>query len=138
MKIVVVINDDNLTGEHIMMETNSVEDAIQSLNEIAGTTQSDIMKKFMQSKRDNMKKFTGVIFGWDADSKGNLTPNWKEQDIISSMKAMRKNGYSFSQITKLLNDMGVKGKRGGKCSPNFIKRAISNPFHENIKKFKRK
>ena len=101
MKIVVVINDDKLTDEHIMMETNSIENAIQSLNEIAGTTQSDIMKKFMQSKKDNMKKFTGVIFGWDADSKGNLTPNWKEQDVISSMKAMRKNGYSFSQITKL-------------------------------------
>tara|TARA_Y100001937_G_C7043734_1_gene295860 strand:- start:523 stop:939 length:417 start_codon:yes stop_codon:yes gene_type:complete len=138
MKIVVVINDDKLTGEHVMIQTDSVEDAILSLNEIAGTTQSDIMKKFMQSKKDNMKKFTSALYGWDVDSKGNLTPNWKEQDIISSMKAMRKNNYSFSQITKLLNDMGVRGKRGGKCSPNFIKRAISNPFHENIKKFKRK
>ena len=138
MKIVVVINDDKLTGEHIMMETDSIEDAILSLNEIAGTTQSDIMKKFMQSKRDNMKKFTSALYGWDVDSEENLTPNWSEQDIISSMKAMRKSGYSFSKIAKLLTGMGVRGKQGGKCSPNFVKRAISNPFHEKIKKFERK
>lgn len=121
-----------------MIEAETVEYAVRSLNEIAGTTQSDRMKKFMQTKRDNMKQFTSALYGWDVDSKGNLSPNWKEQDIITSMKTMKKAGKSFLEITKLLKTMNVKGKLGGDCSPNFVKRAISNPFHENTKRFKRK
>ena len=138
MRIVVVINDSNLSGDDVMIEAESVSFAVNALNEIAGTTQSDVMKKFMQSKRDNMKKFTSALYGWDVDSKGNLSPNWKEQDIITAMKAMKEAGNSFSEIAKALKTMNVKGKKGGDCSPNFVKRAISNPFHENTKQFKRK
>lgn len=138
MRIFVVINDSNLNGDDVMIEAETVEYAVRSLNEIAGTTQSDRMKKFMQTKRDNMKQFTSALYGWDVDSKGNLSPNWKEQDIITSMKTMKKAGKSFLEITKLLKTMNVKGKLGGDCSPNFVKRAISNPFHENTKRFKRK
>ena len=138
MRIVLVIDDSNLSGDDVMIEAKTVEYAIKSLNEIAGTTKSDLMKKFMQSKRDDMKKFTSALYGWDVDSKGNLSPNWKEQDIITAMKAMREAGNSFSQIARALKTMNVKGKKGGDCSPNFVKRAISNPFHENTKKFKRK
>jgi hypothetical protein len=138
MRIVVVINDSNLSDDDVMIEAESVSSAVNALNELAGTTQSDIMKKFMQTKRDNMKQFTSALYGWDVDSKGNLSPNWKEQDIITSMKTMKKAGKSFLEITKLLKTMNVKGKLGGDCSPNFVKRAISNPFHENTKKFKRK
>jgi len=133
-----VINDSKMSGDDVMIEAETVEYAIKSLNEIAGTTQSDVMKKFMQSKRDDMKKFTSALYGWDVDSKGNLIPNWKEQDIITAMKAMREAGNSFSEIAKALKTMNVKGKKGGDCSPNFVKRAISNPFHGNTKKFKRK
>ena len=138
MRIVVIINDSNLNGDDVMIEAETVEYAVRSLNEIAGTTQSDRMKKFMQSKRDDMKKFTSALYGWDVDSKGNLKPNWKEQDIIIGMKSMREAGRSFSEIAKWLNRMNVKGKLGGKCSHIFVKRAISNPFHENTKKFERK
>tara|TARA_B100001094_G_C17957813_1_gene683877 strand:- start:183 stop:599 length:417 start_codon:yes stop_codon:yes gene_type:complete len=138
MRIVVIINDSNLSGDDVMIEAENVEYAVRSLNEIAGTTQSDRMKKFMQSKRDDMKKFTSALYGWDVDSKGNLKPNWKEQDIITGMKSMREAGKSFSEIATLLKTMNVKGKKGGDCSPNFVKRAISNPFHENTKKFERK
>lgn len=138
MRIVVVINDSNLSDDDVMIEAESVSSAVNALNELAGTTQSDIMKKFMQTKRDNMKQFTSALYGWDVDSKGNLSPNWKEQDIITSMKTMKKAGKSFLEITKLLKTMNVKGKLGGDCSPNFVKRAISNPFHENTKRFKRK
>lgn len=138
MRIVVIINDSNLNGDDVMIEAETVEYAVRSLNEIAGTTQSDRMKKFMQSKRDDMKQFTSALYGWDVDSKGNLKPNWKEQDIITGMKSMRESGKSFSEIATLLNGMNVKGKLGGKCSPNFVKRAVSNPFHENTKKFERK
>ena len=138
MRIVVVINDSNLSDDDVMIEAESVSSAVNALNELAGTTQSDIMKKFMQTKRDNMKQFTSALYGWDVDSKGNLSPNWKEQDIITSMKTMKKAGKSFLEITKLLKTMNVKGKLGGDCSPNFVKRAISNPFHEITKKFKRK
>ena len=138
MRIVVIINDSNLSDDDVMIEAESVSSAVNALNELAGTTQSDIMKKFMQTKRDNMKQFTSALYGWDVDSKGNLSPNWKEQDIITSMKTMKKAGKSFLEITKLLKTMNVKGKLGGDCSPNFVKRAISNPFHENTKKFKRK
>ena len=129
MRIVVVINDSNLSDDDVMIEAESVSSAVNALNELAGTTQSDIMKKFMQTKRDNMKQFTSALYGWDVDSKGNLSPNWKEQDIITSMKTMKKAGKSFLEITKLLKTMNVKGKLGGDCSPNFVKRAISNPFH---------
>ena len=138
MRIVVIINDSNLNGDDVMIEAETVEYAVRSLNEIAGTTQSDRMKKFMQSKRDDMKKFTSALYGWDVDSKGNLKPNWKEQDIITGMKSMREAGRSFSEIATWLNRMNVKGKLGGKCSHIFVKRAISNPFHENTKKFERK
>ena len=131
------INDDSIEGDPVLIESSSLSDAISSLREIGKITQSDIMCAFMEDKKARLQKYTSCIYGWDIDKKGNMKPNWQEQKIIESMKAMRKKGYSYSKIANTLDSMGIKGKKGGKISNNTIKRSISNPIHERVSEFTR-
>ena len=135
MRIVVNINDDSIEGDPVLIETTSLSDAISSLREIGKITQSDIMCAFMEDKKERLQKYTSCIYGWDVDKKGNMKPNWEEQKIIESMKAMRNKGYSYSKIANTLDSMGIKGKKGGRISGNMIKRSISNPIHERALEF---
>lgn len=135
MKIVVNIDDDTLEGDPILIESSSISEAIGSLKEIGKITQSDIMCAFMKDKRERLHKYTSCIYGWDTDNAGNMIPNWQEQKIIESMKAMRNKGYSYSKIANTLDSMGIKGKKGGKISNNMISRSISNPIHERVSEF---
>jgi len=98
---------------------------------------SKLTKEGMKRNKNNFKAFTQSIYGWDKDDEGNLTPNWKEQDIIQLMKEMIEDKHSYSSIARLLNNNGEKGKRGGMWTPHTIKRVSSNPFHDNINQFKR-
>jgi DNA invertase Pin-like site-specific DNA recombinase len=98
---------------------------------------SKLTKQGMDRNKANFKSFTQSIYGWDKDDEGNLSPNWKEQDIIQLIKEMIEDKHSYSSIARLLNNNGEKGKRGGKWTPHTIKRVSSNPFHDNINQFKR-
>ena len=98
---------------------------------------SKLTKQGMDRNKANFKSFTQSIYGWDKDDEGNLSPNWKEQDIIQLIKEMIEDKHSYSSIARLLNNNGEKGKRGGKWTPQTIKRVSSHDFHDNINQFKR-
>ena len=98
---------------------------------------SKLTKQGMERNKKNFKAFTGAIYGWDKDDKGNLTPNWDEQAVIDEMKRLRNENQSWSGIARMLNDKGFKGKRGGNFGPQTVKRIIENPFHDKVNQFKR-
>lgn len=98
---------------------------------------SKLTKEGMDRNKSNFKSFTQSIYGWDKDDEGNLTPNWKEQDLIQLMKDMIEDNHSYSSIARLLNNSGERGKRGGKWTANTVIRVTSNSYHNNINQFKR-
>jgi len=102
-----------------------------------GLAISKLTKQGMDRNKANFESFTQSIYGWDKDDEGNLTPNWKEQDIIQLMKEMIEDEHSYCSIARLLNANGEKGKRGGKWYASTIKKIISNPYHEKSNQFKR-
>ena len=81
------------------------------------------------------KKFTQVIYGWDANEDGSLIPNWREQGMIDYMRWMTSLGFSASAIAHTLNRNGVKGKKGGKWSGTGVLRTIRNDFHKQREKY---
>ena len=46
---------------------------------------SKLTKQGMDRNKANFKSFTQSIYGWDKDDEGNISPNWKEQDLIQLM-----------------------------------------------------
>jgi hypothetical protein len=93
-------------------------------------------KKAMKTRKDGLKAFTGSMFGWDKDAKGNLTPNWKEQDTIDLMRDYRINqNWSGAAIAKLLNTDGITAKRGGKWTSAMIIRTTKSNFHTKRSQF---
>ena len=97
---------------------------------------SKVTKQGMERNKNNFKSFTQSIYGWDKDDEGNLTPNWDEQAVIDEMRRMRNQNQSWSGIARTLNEKGFKGKRGGKFTPQTIKRTMENPFHDKRTQFK--
>jgi len=84
-------------------------------------------------KREN-KRFTGEIYGWDCKD-GNLSPNWYEQYVIDYMRDLFYGyGYSGYKVSKILNDLGERGKLGGIWRSSTVIRTINYEFHENRNK----
>ena len=98
---------------------------------------SKLTKQGMKRNKNNFKAFTQSIYGWDKDDEGKISPNWEEQDLIQLMKDMIEDNQSYSSIARLLNDVGKRGKRGGKWTASTVKRVTSNSYHNNINQFKR-
>tara|TARA_R100000900_G_scaffold137969_2_gene116615 strand:- start:3041 stop:3472 length:432 start_codon:yes stop_codon:yes gene_type:complete len=98
---------------------------------------SKLTKQGLDRNKTNFKSFTQSIYGWDKDDEGNMSPNWKEQDIIQLMKEMIEDKHSYASIARLLNNNGEKGKQGGQWQGQSVKRTVKNPFHDNINQFKR-
>jgi hypothetical protein len=136
MKIKLTINDPSVEGEDIIVESDSIATSIKELNILIGIDHQATMKTFMASKKENMEVFTGALYGWDRKGK-KIVPNWKEQQIILMIKRWA-TGYpiaSFGEISKRLNSMGLKGKKGGKWSRNGVMRTLNNTIHDRIHEF---
>tara|TARA_R100000734_G_scaffold19038_1_gene17634 strand:+ start:626 stop:1066 length:441 start_codon:yes stop_codon:yes gene_type:complete len=97
---------------------------------------SKLTKQGIERNKNNFKSFTQSIYGWDKDDEGNLTPNWDEQAVIDEMRRLRKENNSWSGIARILNEKGLKGKRGGNFGPQTVKRTMENPFHDKRTQFK--
>lgn len=93
------------------------------------------MQDYMSRKKENMEKFTHSIYGWEANKKDELVPNWEEQEVISSMREMLENGSSASKVAKILNEIGISGSKGGKWTSSSVLRTVRGKFHENLDKF---
>ena len=93
-------------------------------------------QRSMDRLKNDMKVFTGSIFGWDANlNTQQLVPNWKEQDVIDYMRFRHyKQGASGNQIAKDLNEQGTKGKNGGKWTSAMVLRTLRYQFNEKRNK----
>ena len=81
------------------------------------------------------KKFTRAIYGWDNKPDGTIVPNWNEQNIIDYARWMKAQGVSATQIAKVLNRNGVKGKLGGQFRSTGLLKIIENDFHKQREDF---
>jgi len=108
---------------------------IASLAELERGQISERTKIAMKHLKDNAKVFTGPIFGWDRQS-DNIVPNWKEQDIIDYMRHRHYvQMWSGNKIAKQLNELKVKGKKGGSWTSSMVLRTCRYQFHENRNMF---
>ena len=94
---------------------------------------------------------THAVFGWDvmevidADGKPligandkvvkKLVPNWQEYAVLMWIDEQLQKGVSFNKIAKMLNDIGLKGKKGGKWQAQSVKRAVNAKQHQEIVNF---
>jgi site-specific DNA recombinase len=110
---------------------------IASLAELERGQISERTKLAMKHLKDNAKVFTGPIFGWDRKG-DDIVPNWREQDIIDYMRHRHYvQGWSGNKIAKQLNELKVKGKKGGSWTSSMVLRTCRYQFHENRKMFDR-
>jgi site-specific DNA recombinase len=108
---------------------------IASLAELERGQISERTKIAMKHLKDNSKVFTGPIFGWDRQG-GDIVPNWREQDIIDYMRHRYfVQGWSGNKISKQLNELKVKGKKGGSWTSSMVLRTCRYQFHENRNMF---
>ncbi|MDA8700360.1 recombinase family protein [Euryarchaeota archaeon] len=108
---------------------------IASLAELERGQISERTKIAMKHLKDNAKVFTGPIFGWDRQG-DNIVPNWREQDVIDYMRHRHYvQGWSGNKIAKQLNELKVKGKKGGSWTSSMVLRTCRYQFHENRKMF---
>jgi site-specific DNA recombinase len=108
---------------------------IASLAELERGQISERTKLAMKHLKDNSKVFTGPIFGWDRKG-DNIVPNWREQDMIDYMRHRYcVQGWSGNKIAKQLNELKVKGKKGGSWTSSMVLRTCRYQFHENRKMF---
>ena len=108
---------------------------IASLAELERGQISERTKIAMKHLKDNAKVFTGPIFGWDRQG-DDIVPNWKEQDIIDYMRHRHYvQGWSGNKIAKQLNELEVKGKKGGSWTSSMVLRTCRYQFHENRNMF---
>jgi site-specific DNA recombinase len=108
---------------------------IASLAELERGQISERTKIAMKHLKDNAKVFTGPIFGWDRQG-DDIVPNWREQDIIDYMRHRHYiQGWSGNKIAKQLNELKVKGKKGGSWTSSMVLRTCRYQFHENRNMF---
>ena len=108
---------------------------IASLAELERGQISERTKIAMKHLKDNAKVFTGPIFGWDRRG-DDIIPNWREQDVIDYMRHRHYiQGWSGNKIAKQLNELKVKGKKGGSWTSSMVLRTCRYQFHENRKMF---
>jgi site-specific DNA recombinase len=108
---------------------------IASLSELERGQISERTKVAMKHLKDNAKVFTGPIFGWDRRG-DDIIPNWEEQDIIDYMRHRHyAQEWSGNRIAKQLNELEIKGKKGGSWTSSMVLRTCRYQFHENRKMF---
>ena len=97
---------------------------------------SERTKHALTFLKQNRKRFTKDIYGWDCDDEGNLTPNDEEQKWIDWMRVEYFNDdVSATQIARKLNEKGVPTKRGKKWEHSGVLRTIKCEFHRERDSF---
>ena len=104
----------------------------------------------MDITRETGGQTTHAVFGWDVmeliDENGSpliendkivktVVPNWQEQAVLNWMRARIAEGWSYNKIARTLNELGLKGKKGGKWQSQSIKRTLEAKQHSQIKNF---
>jgi DNA invertase Pin-like site-specific DNA recombinase len=91
--------------------------------EIIGERTRDVL----QQKKKNGEVYGHVPFGYKR-FKGKLLSHEAEQKIIQTVLTLRDKGFNYSKISRTLNRMGFKTKKGKKWYPQSIKNVVA--IHE--------
>lgn len=95
---------------------------------------------YEQKTREGNYTNTNGVFGYDyiratKTEDGKLVVNPQEAPIVNQIYDWYISGYSMLKITKLLKDMGVPTKRGGKWSQTTIRSILTNPLYVGIVRY---
>ena len=99
------------------------------------STHSVKTRKGMAARRKAGKAITGSIYGYNKGKDGTISPNWREQLNIewmySRVNARKNSDYRLtaSQVAKILNANGYKGKKGGSWTSTGVLRTIRRVDH---------
>ena len=88
--------------------------------EIIGERTRDVL----QRKKANGEVYGHVPFGFKR-FKGKLLNHNAEQKIVKAVLGMREKGFNFSRISRELNQMGCKTKKGSRWYPQTVKNVIA-------------
>lgn len=147
MKIVLRIDDPSIEGEDIIVESNSVSESIYQLRKLIGQDPKTTAKAISEKKKEALEVFTHCIYGWDKvkgpNGKKSLAPNWEEQRVILMVRRwlepsdVPKQTLSYRQVAERMNQLGIKGKEGGKWSSRQIRRTLRYTIHDRIHEFEK-
>jgi DNA invertase Pin-like site-specific DNA recombinase len=93
--------------------------------EIIGERTRDVL----QRKKANGEVYGHVPFGFKK-FKGKLLNHDEEQKIVQAVFGMRQEGLNYSRISRELNHMGFKTKKGNQWYPQTVKNVVT--IHGNI------
>jgi site-specific DNA recombinase len=93
--------------------------------EIIGERTRDVL----QRKKANGEVYGHVPFGFKK-FKGKLLNHGAEQKIVQTVLGLRQKGFNFSHISRELNHMGLKTKKGNQWFPQTVKNVIA--IHEGL------
>jgi site-specific DNA recombinase len=88
--------------------------------EIIGERTRDVL----QRKKANGEVYGNVPFGYKR-FKGKLLANDAEQKIVQTVLELRDKGMNYSKISRALNRMGFKTKKGNQWYPQSVKNVIA-------------
>lgn len=88
--------------------------------EIIGERTRDVL----QRKKANGEVYGHVPFGYKR-FKGKLLANEAEQKVIQTVLDLRDKGFNYSRISRELNRLGFKTKKGNQWHPQTVKNVIS-------------
>jgi len=79
-------------------------------------------------KKAKREAYSPTPLGYDREGNA-LVVNEKEQEVISQIKAWRKEGATLRQIANRLNDAGIPTKKGGKWYASTVTNILNNSIH---------
>lgn len=116
------------------LSTQDSEMVLGTLALVAQEESANTSKRIKFSKKINAEKgrVPNIVYGYDK-TKGdffNLSINEFEAEIVRRIYGMYINdGHGANKISQILNDEGLKTKRGCKWSQNAVSRILSNPLY---------
>ena len=133
-KVIILHINDAKVDLPTEIETDTIYEAAQVLLKLIGEDQQSRMKRWAEKKLKNLETYTGRQYGWESKD-GKLFPNWEEQHCIAMMKALSKQGTSYNEIARILNQMGKTTVKGSQFKSCTIGRIISREIHDKIDQF---
>jgi DNA invertase Pin-like site-specific DNA recombinase len=82
----------------------------------------------LQHKKARREVYNHVPLGFDCNA-GKLVENPVEQDIIHFIHKRRSEKFSMRKIAECLNELGIRGKQGGKFYASTVRCILNNDLH---------
>lgn len=104
-----------------------IERIIEWMDEFYSIRLSGEVKRGMDEKLRRSEVVTGPSFGYSMKDK-NYVPN-EQADIVRQIYRDFLAGKGYTQITRELNAMGVKSRRGNNIDNRYVKYILQNPVY---------